>query len=201
MRTFAVLPVKSFGEAKQRLGADLGAPQPALAREMAAGVLAQLCACDALAGVIVVTREPAAAVPARAAGAEVVDEPELRGHNAAAALGVARALELGAQRVLLAAGDCPLLRSADVAALLARHPRPGVVVLADRHGAGTNGLLLAPPDAIAPSFGPGSRARHAALAEAAGVPWTVEDVPGFALDVDTAEDLAAVRAATAPAAP
>ncbi len=34
----------------------------------------------------------------------------------------------------------------------------------DRHGTGTNGLLLTPPDAIAPSFGPGSCERHRALA-------------------------------------
>ena len=42
------------------------------------------------------------------------------------------------------------------------------VVVPDRHGTGTNGLLLTPPDAIAPSFGPGSCERHRALARAAG---------------------------------
>jgi 2-phospho-L-lactate guanylyltransferase len=196
MRTWAVLPVKAYEAAKQRLGADLGEPQGELAASMAATVLHELCACAALDGVLVVTREHAAAALAREAGADVVDEPELRGHSAAAALGVARATALGADRVLLAAGDCPLLRAADVEALLARHDEPGVVILADRHGTGTNGLLLAPPDAIAPAFGPGSRERHAALAHDAGATWVVEDVPAFALDVDTAADLAAVRAAT-----
>jgi 2-phospho-L-lactate guanylyltransferase len=66
------------------------------------------------------------------------------------------------------------------------------VILADRHGTGTNGLLLCPPTAIGPSFGMGSRERHAELAHRAGMPWTVEDVPGFAYDVDTADDLAAI---------
>jgi 2-phospho-L-lactate guanylyltransferase len=196
MRTIAVLPVKSFDAAKQRLAADLGEPQPELAQRMAAGVLAALCAASSLDGVLVVTREPAAVAAARAHRAEVVDEPELHGHSAAAQLGVARAIELGAERVLLAAGDCPLLSAADVDALLARHAeRPGVVILADRHGTGTNGLLLAPPDAITPAFGPGSRERHARLAEEAGVPWAVEAIAAFELDVDTADDLAAVRAA------
>jgi 2-phospho-L-lactate guanylyltransferase len=197
MRTIAVLPVKSFGAAKQRLAADLGGPRPDLAERMAGDVLHALCAADGIEHVLVVTRDPAAAVLAARAGAETVDEGELRGHSAAAALGVARATKLGAQRVLLAAGDCPLLTAKDVDGVLTRHHEPGVVILADRHGTGTNGLLLAPPDAIQPAFGPGSRERHAGLAQAAGVTWSVESVPAFALDVDTAEDLAAVRAAMA----
>ena len=193
-RTMAVLPVKTFSAAKQRLAADLGTPQPELARAMAAWVLRALCAAETLDGVVVVTREPAAVALADELGADLVDEPELRGHSAAAELGVRRALALGAGRVLLTAGDCPLLTAADVDALLARHAAPGVVVLSDRHGSGTNGLLLMPPDVIAPAFGPGSRERHARLAEAAGAPCTVEQIEAFALDVDTADDLAAVQA-------
>ena len=38
----------------------------------------------------------------------------------------------------------------------------------DRHGTGTNALLLTPPDVIAPSFGAGSRERHERLAREAG---------------------------------
>jgi 2-phospho-L-lactate/phosphoenolpyruvate guanylyltransferase len=195
VKTVAVLPVKAFRSAKQRLAADLGEPRPDLAERMAGDVLAALCGARGLERVLVVTRDPAAAHLASRAGAETVDEPEPRGHSAAAALGVARALALDAERVLLAAGDCPLLTAAEVDDLLARHAGPGIVILADRHGTGTNGLLLAPPDAMEPAFGPGSRERHAGLAEATGLPWTVEEIPGFALDVDTAEDLAAVRAA------
>jgi 2-phospho-L-lactate guanylyltransferase len=164
---------------------------------MASGVLEALCAACSLDAVLVVTREPAIAARARTLGAEVVAEPELRGHNAAAALGVARAVELGARRVLLAAGDCPLLTADAVDAAIARHPDPGVVVFADRHGTGTNGLLLSPPDAIEAAFGPGSRERHERLARAAGAACATDDDPAFAIDVDTAEDLATVRAALA----
>ena len=41
------------------------------------------------------------------------------------------------------------------------------MIVADRHGTGTNALVLSPPDAIEPAFGPGSFARHVAAAEAA----------------------------------
>jgi 2-phospho-L-lactate guanylyltransferase len=71
----------------------------------------------------------------------------------------------------------------------------GVVIVPDRHGTGTNALVLSPPDAIEPAFGPGSFARHVAAAEAAGVPHRVEEVPGLALDVDTPDDLAELAAA------
>ena len=169
MTTVAVLPIKAFAAAKQRLAADLGEPQPDLAERMAGGVLDELIKASGLERVLVVTRDPAAVALAAGAGADVVDEPEPLGHSAAASLGVRRAIELGAERVLLAAGDCPLLSAADVDDLLARHSGPGVVILADRHGTGTNGLLLAPPDALAPAFGPGSAERHAGLARAAGV--------------------------------
>ncbi len=194
MRTVAVLPIKTFRAAKQRLAADLGVPQPELAEEMAGGVLRALCAAEGIERVLVVTREVAAVALAQAAGAEPVDEPDLHGHSAAAALGIRRARELGAERVLLAAGDCPLLDAGAIDDLLARHDGPGVVILADRHGTGTNGLLLTPPGAIPPAFGMGSRERHAELAHRAGVPWSVETVEAFAMDVDTADDLAAVRA-------
>lgn len=193
MRTVAVLPVKAFRAAKTRLAEDLGRPQPELAAQMAEGVLRALCASKAE-GVLVVTRERRVMDLADALGAEIVEEDELRGHSAAATLGILRAVELGADRVLLAAGDCPLLTTAEIDALLDRHISAGVVILADRHGTGTNGLLLTPPTAIPPSFGMGSRERHAELAHRRGVPWTVEDVPAFAFDVDTADDLAAADA-------
>jgi 2-phospho-L-lactate guanylyltransferase (CobY/MobA/RfbA family) len=46
---------------------------------------------------------------------------------------------------------------------------------------------------LAPSFGVGSCDRHAQHAQAAGTPYEVVSVPGLVLDVDTADDLAALR--------
>lgn len=192
MRTAAILPVKSFDRAKTRLD---HAPRAELAAGMAADVLSALSDARALDAVFVVSREAAARHAASEHGFTVVDEPTLLGHSGAAELGIARAVAAGMERVLLIPGDCPLLGPADVDALLARHPGPGVVVVPDRHGTGTNALLLAPPAAIRPAFGPGSRERHTALAREAGVPVTIDEVPSLLLDVDTAEDLEAVRAA------
>jgi len=70
-----------------------------------------------------------------------------------------------------------------------------VVIVSDRHGAGTNALLLTPPRALSPCFGPGSLARHAARARAGGATVRVAHAPSLELDVDTPRDLAALRAA------
>jgi 2-phospho-L-lactate guanylyltransferase len=199
MRVAAVLPVKRFARAKQRLGEALGEPERReLAEAMVADVLAALAEVGGIDAVVVVTAEPRAAAVARAAGATVIDDPEESGQSAAAERGIAAAAADGAERVLLVPGDCPALDPEEVAALLARPVEsPAVVVVPDRHGSGTNALLLTPPQALAPAFGAGSFARHAATARAAGVRIDVRELPSLALDVDTPGDLAAMRAALA----
>jgi 2-phospho-L-lactate guanylyltransferase len=198
MRTAAVLPVKSFGRAKQRLDAAVGQPDRGeLAAAMLGDVLAALTVVGGLADLIVVTAEAGAAGAARAAGADVVDDPVEAGQSDAAARGVRAAVARGAQRVLLVPGDCPALDPGEVGQLLERFPGAGLVIVPDRHGSGTNALLIAPPDAVEPSFGPGSFARHAVLGAAAGVVVRVAQAPSLELDVDTPGDLAALRTALA----
>jgi 2-phospho-L-lactate/phosphoenolpyruvate guanylyltransferase len=196
MRTLAILPVKSFGAAKQRLAAALGSrSRQALAEAMFADVLASLGRVEELDAVSVVTAEPVAEGAARGKGVLLLRDTAQAGQSAAASLGIAHALAEGFERVLLVPGDTPLLDPAEVASLLAA-PRP-VAIVPDRHGTGTNGLVLSPPDAIAPSFGPGSLKRHVAAAAAMGVSSAVAEVPTLMLDVDTGDDLSALRAALA----
>jgi len=67
-----------------------------------------------------------------------------------------------------------------------------VVLVTDRHGRGTNALVLRPPDVIPFAFGGDSRVAHAALAAAAGA--TYVEVPGpLRLDLDTPDDLLLVE--------
>jgi 2-phospho-L-lactate guanylyltransferase len=74
---------------------------------------------------------------------------------------------------------------------------PSALIVPDRHGTGTNALLLTPPDALAPSFGPGSRDRHLGQALDSHVNGEVVAVPTLALDVDTTDDLGALEHALA----
>jgi 2-phospho-L-lactate/phosphoenolpyruvate guanylyltransferase len=196
--TIAILPVKRFTAAKQRLDGDLSdGLRRALAEAMVTDVLIALRRARRVDDVLVVSGESAAVALAAGydAGA-VIDDPSDSGHSAAALRGIEAALERGASRVLLVPGDCPALDPAELDALLARpeHP-PEVVVVPDRHGSGTNALLLTPPDVMAPSFGPGSCERHAQLAREAGAAVEVVAVPSLGMDVDTLDDLEALRTA------
>jgi 2-phospho-L-lactate guanylyltransferase len=206
MRTAAVLPVKRFARAKQRLGPSVADTRRLkLARAMVADVLFALAETETIERVVVVTNEPSVAAAGGRGGALIVADPAEESQSAAVKLGVRRALEGGIERVLCIPGDCPALDPADLDSLLgapAEEPRDSqgrparggqVVIVPDRHGTGTNGLLLTPPDAIAPSFGPDSCERHRALALAAGIACRVERPSSLLLDIDTGEDLEVLR--------
>jgi 2-phospho-L-lactate guanylyltransferase len=201
MRTAAILPVKRFAAAKSRLGASVADPlRGELARAMVTDVRLALAQATSIECTIVVTCEEGVLETASDVGALIVEDRDEQGQSAAVVLGVRRALTEGIERVLCIPGDCPALAPGELDALL-NSPRAGaggtrereVVIVPDRHGTGTNGLLLTPPDAISPSFGPGSCERHRELARAAGAGCRVERTPSLLLDIDTGADLAALR--------
>jgi 2-phospho-L-lactate guanylyltransferase len=199
MTTIAVLPIKRLDVAKTRLADDLGkGTRRALVEAMVTDVLIALRRAARVDRVLVVTGDTGVEALAHGYDADTVADPGAPSHSAAAQIGVAEAVARGARRVLLVAGDCPALDPAEIDDLLERNaPGPDVVVLCDRHGKGTNGLLLTPPGVIEPAFGPGSCDRHMRAAEAAGATSEVADIVGFALDVDTLDDLNVVREALA----
>jgi 2-phospho-L-lactate/phosphoenolpyruvate guanylyltransferase len=198
----AIIPVKRFGAAKERLTDAMEGPRRAgLVGAMLADVLDAACRSERLDRVIVVTGERRAErIALRQAQRtsmplEVLRDPQDVGHSEAATLGIIRAKSLGAQSVALLPGDCPLLDPAELDAALEPPHRGRVTVVPDRHGTGTNALLMAPPDAIGPGFGPGSCERHADRARRAGYAVEIERLASLGLDVDTPADLADLTAA------
>jgi 2-phospho-L-lactate guanylyltransferase len=201
MEATAILPVKRFGDAKQRLLTAVDRPQrAALVKAMIADVLTAATAARNVERVVVVTSEGRAERIALGHARrvttpiEVLEEPADRGHPEAATLGIVRAKALGAGCVVLLPGDCPLLDADELDAALERMHPGRIAVVPDRHGTGTNALAMAPADAIGPAFGPGSCARHADRGERAGHEVAVEPLASLALDVDTPDDLRALAA-------
>ncbi|MFP5380385.1 MAG: 2-phospho-L-lactate guanylyltransferase, partial [Vicinamibacteria bacterium] len=190
-RTLAVLPVKRFAAAKARLGDELSAgTRRALAEAMLTDVVMALRRTAAVDEVVLVTSDAAAEAIGVGYGATVIADGDADGQSAAASIGVAHALRSGAERVVLVPGDCPALDPAQLGELLAAAvDAPSVTIVPDRHGSGTNALVLLPPDIVEPAFGDDSRTRHEHAAAAAGVPCAVAEVPTLLVDVDTGEDL------------
>lgn len=198
MRATAVLPVKRFGEAKRRLATGIDDERrQALVAAMLEDTLEAIEGSRSIERTIVVTGDPRAQEIVAASSAEVLHDPADEGHVVAALAGVARAEVAGATCVALLPGDCPLLEPKELDRLLTGIPSSFVAVVPDRHGTGTNALVLSPPDAIRPAFGEGSCARHVAAAREADVPFAVEELPSLALDLDTPADVVALSRALA----
>lgn len=190
---WALVPIKPFATAKTRLEGLLTRPECArLAEEMARDVLRALYAAPDISGIAILTTEPklAALADGATAGKSTRFYAEQPGEDYRAALGrVAADLAAhGARHLLVVPADLPLLSSGDVQQLLEGH-RGGVTLCPAAVDGGTNGLLLSPPTLIPFLYGPDSAARHRAAASAVGVAARTADLPAFARDVDSPDDV------------
>jgi 2-phospho-L-lactate guanylyltransferase len=186
----AILPAKQFETAKARLApqVQLG-NRRALVESMFADAILALRRVPSIDQIFVVSSDPVATQIAAGNDTIVVDDTA-SSHSEATQLGIIRALAMGATRALLVPGDCPLLDPTELEQLIARPvPERSVLIVPDRHGEGTNALLLTPPNVMPPSFGEGSCQRHTELAISHGATPEVVNLPSLALDIDTPEDL------------
>jgi 2-phospho-L-lactate guanylyltransferase len=189
----AILPVKRFDDAKQRLTAGYEpAQRRALVAAMVEDVLEAVAKARTIERTIVVSGDPIAQELAAEAGAEVIPDPGDAGHVQAVLAGIARAEVEGEDTVVLLPGDCPLLDPQELDRLLTGVPERYVTIVPDRHGTGTNALVLRPPSAIVPAFGEGSCERHVEAAREAGIPFGVEELASLGLDLDTPADVVAL---------
>jgi len=197
-RTWALVPIRGLETAKTRLGEGLDAEERLeLVTDLLTRTLVATRDASRIAGTVVVTMDPAAAGLAR--DHRAIGLVELApGLNAA--IQAARSVAVGrdASAVVVLPADLPAITPLAVdglveAAALAGRGSTGVVALVpDRHGSGTNALLVSPPALVDPAFGPGSLARHRAAASHAGATLVELDGP-LSLDLDTTADLLAAE--------
>jgi 2-phospho-L-lactate guanylyltransferase len=196
--TVVVIPVRAFEDAKSRLGAVLDPEERRdLVERLLRRAVAAALATDGVGEVVVVSPDRDVLAVAEAAGARAVEQRS-RGLNPA--LQEARGT-IDADRLLVLPADLPGVSARALTAILSAGDAagsPSVVLAPDRHGRGTNALLLDPPDVIDPAFGVSSRAGHAWLASSADAP-LVEVADVLALDVDTPDDLLLAEAAATAA--
>jgi 2-phospho-L-lactate guanylyltransferase len=194
-RVVVIVPVGTLDGAKSRLGETLDAEERRdLVTRMVRRTVEAAVNTPGVAETIVVTPDDEVRELALAAGARPLRQRS-QGLNRGLREARQEAVAGGAEAVLIVPIDLPMVSPDALAAVLAPlrdGDRPLVVVVPDRHGRGTNALLLAPPDTIEFGFGGDSRAGHAACAIEAGARLVELDGP-LTLDLDTADDLLLVE--------
>ena len=191
---WTVVPVRGIAAGKSRLAAVLDATaRAALNRRLLEHTLSVVAAWSGgldRCAVVSSCRE-ALALAARL-GAVAVDEgPEAGGLNAAAALGREYAGAHGASSALVLACDLPRLNVEALAAMAGAAASERHMILApDRHGTGTNALLVSARAPFDFQFGEASCAKHRALAAARGWPVELCLRSELEFDLDTPADLA-----------
>jgi 2-phospho-L-lactate/phosphoenolpyruvate guanylyltransferase len=193
LHTTAIVPVKGFSTANGRLNGLLSASErERLAEALFLDLIVKLPRSRCIDDVLVVTSDPSVARQTGWFGHRVLLQEEDEGHAEAAAVGARAAMADGAQRVAMLPVDCPMLDMEELDAHLGRSARTALIV-PDRHGTGTNALMLNPPDLFLPAFGPESCARHVSRARATGQSFALEVVESLAIDLDTPEDFTLLR--------
>jgi 2-phospho-L-lactate guanylyltransferase len=193
MNVAALMPVKGFRNAKQRLSRILGsAARELLAETMFRDVVRQVRIARGLVGTFVVTGDDQVAAIASALGAEVIREAEERGETSAVDFARQELQSAGCEAVIIPA-DMPLVRAADIEQVLARVPErataPFALLVPSHDRLGTNALLLAPPGVIKLRFGYDSFSFHMGQVTAQGLPIRYMENEHMALDIDEPKDL------------
>ena len=194
-RTVAIVPVGSLERAKSRLGAVLDAEERRdLVLRLAEHTIRAAVACPEIEETLVVTPDDEVRELAVSAGARPIRQRS-RGLNDGLREARDDAIAGGATAVLILPIDLPRVSPAAISELVStaldRRP-PVVAIVGDRHGRGTNALLLAPPDVIDVHFGGDSHDAHEAAAAAAGATFVELDGP-LTVDLDTPDDLLLVE--------
>ncbi len=189
----ATLPIRSFHDGKRRLAARLSSDQRCrLIVYLLTAVVYALRESGVVDMISVVSGDDSALsfgqslrlVPIREEEAEL---------NGALRTASAWARASGARAHLIVLPDLPLLRGADIRAVVrSAQPEDGIVACPDRKGTGTNVLFLRPCGVIPPMFGPQSFERHLRAAWTAGKEASIYDSPGTRWDIDTPDDLDAL---------
>lgn len=200
-RIAAIVPVGTLEGAKTRLGETLDAEERLdLVERLLARTLGAALAVDRLADVLVVSPDRDVLQLASDLGARTLRQRSV-GLNAGLAEARADAIAGGADAILVLPIDLAFVSPTTIEVLLdplepalfEPTAAPSIVVLApDRHGTGTNALVLRPPGVIDFAFGPDSRSAHRAAAKAAGAAYLEVDGP-LAIDIDTPADLVLVE--------
>lgn len=198
---WAVVALKSPEHAKSRLSGWLSpAQRRRLLFTLAERSIRALHATPGIGAVHVVSASSEVAEFARALGARPLLQDAEDGTASAFAFALEQLRPQCPPKLLMLAGDLPLVGASALQSLCdaARHAQ--VVIVPDRHRLGTNALLCSPPAIVTPSFGRDSFSRHRLAARSAKLQTRILQMDALALDLDLPEDFDELRRLSAASA-
>ena len=185
-----VIPVKRFAFAKNRLSSVLtSSERESFAQVMLNDVVRAVADASLVSGILLISNETRAKYVVERAGGLFLKTEE-SGVSSAFKQASDWLLRHGQRTAFMMPSDIPTIESSEVDSLIATHPGgKSVTIIPDRHYAGTNGLIVSPPDVINYRFGSNSFTLHVTAVENAGIKPTVKISQGVALDIDSQPDL------------
>ncbi|WP_373080644.1 2-phospho-L-lactate guanylyltransferase [Zhongshania sp.] len=208
---WALLPLKDFVQAKQRLSGSLTVSERrGLFHAMVEDVLTVMAAYPGFERVVLVSDDPAAQLLAEHYGVDCWSERSfaVQGLNAVVTAAVAKIHSLttpAPTAVMVVHGDLPLLSASELDIVIKQHSellgatQTGLSIVTDRHQRGSNILVCDPAQPLQLAYGQDSCAQHLAEARRIGIPAQVLHLPNIAEDIDTRADL--LRLLALPEAP
>jgi 2-phospho-L-lactate guanylyltransferase len=191
MKTFAIVPIKRFENAKTRLSSILDTDDRIrLSLLMLEDTLQILSAVHSLSQLITVSADKRVGEIAVKYGANFLLEEKERGVNSAVALADSYCMKKAADATMVLPHDLPLLDSTDIskACELAENESRCIVICPSLRYDGTNMLLRKPPSVIATFYDADSYNMHVKAAIRLGIPVKRLLSKGLMHDIDTPED-------------
>jgi 2-phospho-L-lactate guanylyltransferase len=188
---WAVIPVKETAAAKERLSDAVPRHlRPGLALAMLEDVLSAVAKASGLAGIAVVTLDPAVQALAQRYKARILTDDARGGHTAAVAAAARTLAAEGRGGMLQMPGDIPLVSADEISLLLAmRRSSPSFTIAPSHDDFGSNAVLVCPPEAVPLTFGDDSFYPHLRAAQACGIKPLIVRQHGIGLDIDRPDDI------------
>jgi 2-phospho-L-lactate guanylyltransferase len=190
METWAVIPMKPLAQAKTRLSTVLSEKErQEMVLSFFQNTLQELKNCVFLSGLLVISADISYESYCTGKNIVFLQEEQMNGLNSSINLGVTFLMSKGIEAMLVVHGDLPLLTRQALNDLFIKAESPGVGIIPDRHGQGTNILLTAPPNILDFQFGINSFQKHTNAAHNLNIPLNIVFSDTLSVDIDTPEDL------------
>jgi 2-phospho-L-lactate/phosphoenolpyruvate guanylyltransferase len=190
MRAALMIPVKTLGNAKQRLGDAYDQHRRTmLAEAMLRDVLTAVSGVADRVAVFLVTGDAHAGTLAAEFGLGVIDDPRNESETAAIENATVWCADRGYDTTIVIPGDIPLITCAELNRVLDAAPPEGVVIVPAYDRRGSNCVLRHPAGVIPLRFGNDSFLPHCEAVRRAGKPLIILEMPGIGLDIDRPHEL------------